>query len=394
MFNFGQVSDWTDLVTASNPTMQAVASAIKLPPLKGRFYQSMGALSEPLKAKVFEVFNRSKTSRHGVISASWDDSATTNLGIAPEVIKGLTIGHTLKVGNEIVIIKDVNQTANTVDVFRRGDANSTASIHSANDSFMMLGAAQQDTDLKNLTGVSESTSKYDNYAQTVMEVMDWTLHAEIMDRRGLSAAQATYVLIEEAQIRVAEMLSMMGVNGVKNLATVENKTRYMSAGLIAQLLDNNSGKRPVRVKNANGALTQEKLVAAIMDVFNSGGTVDTIWVSPRNKQIINGFNMANAHLSVGTSVDNHTAGNYINAIDIEGQIINIEVDLDMPNDKVPIIQQSDCKKGWLEKDPLRFADEPNVSSREFRKSITGTVGFCIENVGINANHTIITDITA
>ena len=65
----------------------------------------------------------------------------------------------------------------------------------------------------------------------------------------------------------------------------------------AQLADTNSGNRPVLSYDASGALTETKLRAMLQEVFLYGNP-NAIWVSPTNKQTINGFNMANSSLIV------------------------------------------------------------------------------------------------
>jgi hypothetical protein len=63
----------------------------------------------------------------------------------------------------------------------------------------------------------------------------------------------------------------------------------------------------------------------------------------------------------------------------------------MPAGSIAIVNQAKCKKGWLSDDGLRLADEPSLSSREMRKSLQGSVGFLIEDVG--ADHLLLTGIT-
>jgi hypothetical protein len=288
-----------------------------------------------------------------------------------------------------VNIKAVDRAANTIDVYARGDAGTTAAAHADQTAFIVIGYAGSDTDLKNVESMSETTNLYSNYVQTIFEVMDWTKHAELT-RKGLSSANATIILVQEAEIRVAEILSRMAIHGYKQ-KPVDGSKRYMSAGLYHQLADSNSGNRAPLSYNANGALTEAKVNSAIKEVFNNGGVVDTIWASPTNKGIINTFNMANSQLAVQTSKADHVAGVYIDYINYEGKLIGVRVDSDLGDDKLPIVKQADCKKGWLEGDGLRKQDEPTQSSREFKKSLQGSVGFQIENVGVN--HTYLYGIT-
>lgn len=390
-FEFGAFNEFSDSVTIADPVVAAVAKAITLGPWTGKFYEAMAAPQFSLDTKVYDIYSRSHTSRNGVIGAGgWDDDDTTGLAMTADACKGLTRGHVLKIDNEIVIVKAVDRANNTIDVLKRGDAGTTAAIHAAGAAFRLQGYAGNDTDLAVVESVHETDSAYRNAVQTVFEIVDWTKHGELM-RKGLSDAQAQATLIRDAEVRVAEMLATMSILGTKNIPA-DNSTRYMSAGLLAQLADNNGGARAPLTYSVGGALTEQKLMAGIKQVFDAGGNPDTIWCSPAVKAYINSFNSANSSLAITANKADHTAGGqYVTHIDYEGKIIAVRVDRDMPDGNIALVTQADCKKGWLANDGLRMVDEPSRSSREIRKSIQGSVGFIVENVG--SSHMLFTGIT-
>lgn len=72
-------------------------------------------------------------------------------------------------------------------------------------------------------------------------------------------------------------------------------------------------------------------------------------------------------------------------------MLNLRVDADMPDGKIACVNQGKCKKGWLANDGLRMVDEPSASSRESRKSLQGSLGFIIEDVG--TDHILLCGIT-
>lgn len=386
-FVFGQFNEFSDSVTISDPVVEAVARAIQLGPFAGKFYEAMGAPAATLTQKEFKVYSRSKTSRDGTIAAQWDASATTGLKVSTDALKGITIGHVLDIGGEVVIVSAVDRSAGTISVHRRGEGGTTAAVHASGATFEVIGFAGADTDLKNVESVSETTSEWSNYVQTVFETIDWTKHATLV-RQGLDPANAVVVLVREAEIRVAELLARMAIRGVK--AKVNgNEGRYMSAGLIAQLADNTRG---AMTYNVNGDLTEKKFKDALKQRFDKGGTVNTIWVSPTTKGYINAFIGADSTVQLTDTKGNHTAGGvYVDSYNYEGAILQVRVDSDMPEGKIAVVNQSKCKKGWLSDDGLRLVDEPSLSSREMRKSLQGSVGFLIEDVG--ADHLLLTGIT-
>ena len=389
-FEFGQYNEFSDSVAANDPVIFAIAKSITLGRNTGTFYQAMNPVDLTLDSKQYDIYGRTKTSRNGVIGASnWDDDDTTGLSMTAAACKGLTVGHVLEIGTERVIVKSVNRTNNTIDVLARGAAGTTAAAHTAGAAFKVVGFAGSDTDLKNVESVNEITNVFQNFIQTVFETFDWTQHADLV-AKGLSETQASIRLAREAEIRVAEMLATMSINGKKEKQTSAT-TRYMAAGLLQQLTDTASSTREVLTYNASGVLTEAKLMAALKQVFENGAP-DTIWCSPTVKTYINNLNIANSALALNANKNDHTGGgNYITHIDYEGAILAVRVDRDMPDANLAIVTQSSIKKGWLKNDGLRMCDEPTKSSRELRKSFQGSIGFMVEGVG--QDHILVTGIT-
>ena len=386
-FIFGQFNEFSDSVTFHDPVVEAVARAIQLGPFTGKFYEAMGAPATTIATKEFKIFSRTQTSRNGTLDAAWDADDTSGLGVSDDALKGLTIGHVLDVGGEVVIIKEIDRSAGTISVYSRGSGDTAAAAHDSGTSFNVIGFAGKDSDLGKVESVFEETREWSNYTQTVFETIDWLKHGELV-RQGLESSNAIQVLVREAEIRIAKMLSSMAIRGVKVKGS-DNGMPYMSAGLLAQLGD---VSRDARKFNVNGNLTEEKFIAALKDAFDDGATVNTIWVSPTVKPYINAFIGADSSVSLVDQKTNHTAGGiYVDSYNYEGAILNVRVDADMPDDRIAIVNQGKCKKGWLEGDGLRMVDEPVNSSRMRRKSIQGSIGFIIEDVG--SDHTLLYGIT-
>lgn len=387
-FSFGQFNEFSDSVTFADPVVEAVAKAIQLGPFTGKFYEAMGAPAVSLTQKEFKIYSRSKTSRDGVTAGEWGAAATTGLAINADTLKGLTIGHVLEIDGEVVVISAIDRSAGTVSVYRRGDGGTTAKTHESGAAFEVIGFAGSDDDLKHVESVNETTREWSNYVQTIFETIDWTKHATLT-RQGLDSGNAVVVLVREAEIRVAELLARMSIRGVKAKVSEQGNGRFMSAGLIAQLADATRGGA---VYNVNGELTEQKFKDALKQRFDAGATMNTIWCSPTAKGWINAFLGANSAISLNQSAAEHTAGGvYVDAYNYEGAILRVRVDADIPDSKIAVVNQGKCKKGWLADDGLRLVDEPSLSSREKRKSLQGSVGFLIEDVG--ADHLLLDGIT-
>lgn len=376
-FLFGTHTEFDDSVSFGDPVVAVAARAINLARNKGAFYQATGAPQLGIDTEEFEIYSRSKTTREGTVGVGgWNDTNTTNLPVDATSIKGITAGHVLKVEDEVVVLSAVDRSANTVDVFARGAGSTSGAAHLAAVSYKVLGYAGKDTMLKNVESIYETTGKYTNYIQSIFETLDYEYKGKILSRKGLAGNLVTNILTKEASYRVAEMLATMAIWGEKQLGS-KSGSPYMSAGLLSQLADNAGGTRPILAYNANGGLTETKLRDALKDLVKTG-TPNTIWASPANKEIINTFNSA---LTTTIPRTEHTAGQYINSYDYDGLILDVKVDSDLPDAKLPIVNMSKCYKSWLKEDYLRKENEPAASSREFRESLQGSVGFIIEDVG-------------
>lgn len=389
-FNFGRFNEFTDVLSIADPVMMAAAKAIQLGPWTGAFFQACGAPTTTIATKAFKVYNRTKTSRSGVIGASnWDDDDTTGLAMPATALAGLTIGHIIRVDDEYLRITAIDRDNNTISV-QRGAMGTTAAAHTGGTAFKFVGSAYSDLDLKNVEAMSESTKTWTNGVQTIFEVVEWTKHGELV-RKGLTPEQATALLIQEAEMRVAEMLALIAIHSRKNIPENYNAP-FSTAGLLQQLTDTDGGNRAPLVRTSMGTLTERKFTAFVKSIFAAGGNPDTIWCSPANKEYFNAFNACNSALAIQTAKENHVAGGlYATAFDFEGAILKIRIDRDMPDDSISVVTQADCQKGWLANDGLRQVDEPQLSSREFRKSLQGSVGLLVRNVG--TAHGIITGIT-
>lgn len=378
-FELGLVTIYDDATAVHQPDVLVAAKAVRLAATQGVFWNLMSAPAAAITGKNFEIYGRTITALNGTIGTGagtgWGDGvATASLPMAAANTNKLIPGMILKVENEIVIVKTVNNSAHTIDVWSRGAAGTSGAAHVDTTAYTVLGYAAHDTDLKNLTGRAETTFKYTNYVNTYMDVIEYELSQQLIGRRGVG--DNIQVLKDEAMFRCAGLLARMSLNGVKQ-AGAKTTDPYSSAGLYAQLEDTSSSTRPVNRYNASStAFSKTILDAALAQVFQTGNP-DTILLTQKYKNILNAFNTA----FIQTNRQDNVAGYSIAKYEYEGKQLDIIVDQDCQDTKVAILNKSLCQKGWQEGDVLRFVDELPASSREKKISLQGSVGFVVEGVG-------------
>jgi len=377
-FNVGKFTEFDDTNSAADASVMVAAAAIPLSMTKAAFYQSLSAPAVGLSSKTvdYDLFGRSKTVKAGTVDVAWDAVTAAALGIDAVSIKGITVGSVLKMASgEYVIVSAVDRSAVTIDVYARGAGGTTGAIQADASVFSVVGFAGKDSTLKDIESMSESTGKYTNYTQTVFETLDWEYQGANYARKGLAGDKILPILLNEATVRVAENLGVMSILGLKQEGA-SGGSPYMTAGLFSQLADTAGGTRPVLSLNVGGAFNEIKLRSALQEL-TATGSPDMIWLSAKNKEIMNGFNSA----IIQTGRIDTTAGSYIDTYNYDGLMLAVRVDADIPDDKIAIVKQANCQLAWVENDGLRLEDEPTQSSREFRQSIQGTLGFIIEGVG-------------
>jgi hypothetical protein len=385
-FETGVFTDVSDANSIADPIVAVAASAVKLPINKGKIWNDLVPFIEQESNRKFDIYSRTETQRSGAVGNNWTDGTTaTGLLVASTV--GLIKGLVLKIEEEVVVVKTVVD-ATTIDVVKRGAAGTTGAVHADTTAYSVIGSAINDVDLKDIDSVSEITNVYNNFMQTVAEPIDFTKGGQLDPRKGLSAAQMQ-ILQEEAMRRVAVNISASTVLGLKQQKS--GNSPYMTAGLIQQLTDTTDGRLTLEY-STTGLLDETKLKAALRLVTATGTPTD-IYVSSANKDIINEFlgSTSAAKLSMNTDINNTTAGYYVDSYNYEGLLLNVKIDLDMPDDKIAIVNINKCYKGWKLNDSLEYHDEGKVSSREFRASFNGSYGVAIEDVGYE--HIIMTGVT-
>ena len=383
-FETGIFTDIDDADSIADPMVMVRASAIQLPMNKARIWEDAAVHEDPESNRKFEIYSRSETQRNGELSGAIDDVVTT---ITVASTAGLIKGLVLQIEDEVVVIDTVpNDT--TFTVRKRGTAGTTAAAHADATPFTVLGTAIDDQDLKNMESVSEITTVYTNYMQTTAETVDYTRGGRLDPRKGLSDTMVA-TLEEEALLRVAKGIATSAVRGKKQEKTANEP--WMTAGILQQLSDNSDG-RIVLTYDAAGVLTEDKLRAALRIVTERGVPTD-IYVSSANKDVINTFLASSAatKLTINADKSDTQAGYYVDTYNYEGVILNVKIDLDMPNDQIAIMNMNKVYKGWKRGDELQLEEQTTLSSREKRAAYNGSYFIAVEDVGYD--HILITGIT-
>jgi hypothetical protein len=375
--DLGMHTTLADANSKLDPEVIAIAS--KITPLManefGRIWDLFTNRAVPFITDEFEVLVRNYTQPQVIVTASgagadWDtNNDITGLPVDATYIDRITVGDVLLVQNEVVVVKAVDRTANTIDVYERGAGESANVAHGvAPITAKVVGNAHEEGKV-DAEAMAEGTTKFTNYTQLVEEIIDLSKADSDQARK---TGRTTDTLREEAIERIMRDLARTAIYGVA-VAPASGKPS-MTRGLL-QWLGLTAGIKT----NVAGAFTEIALKSILKDVRLAGGTVNFIAMSPNNKTVFNGFSSADS-----ITVDNAVryTGRVIDAYMADGfGIIPVIVDLDMPNDQIVVGDSRKLEKGWKENDTLRFVKETNTSSRENKETLQGKFALAVQNVG-------------
>ncbi len=374
----GTQTQYDDSVSINNPQILAFAEDIQLGAYEGAIYNRLSAPPVAVTREKFRIGARSRTALTGVIGTGsgtgWaDGTAVNDLPMSETQIPVLTVGMVLQVADEVVVVKAVDRSAFTIDVFERGAGSTSGAAHADQVAFTVIGHAVNDTDAGNVEAMKEQTNDYENYVQLVFVPIEQTFTDRTEARLYLDQNPQ---LQKEAVDRIFRMLCQTCIRGVKRAGS--NSIPSMTAGILEQLADNAGSTRTPLRYNVNGAFTEDKLKAAL-DLAFQYGSPDTIYLSPTNKHILDP--LTEQFIRIG-KVEARVAGtDNVEAYEYQGRRLNIVQDQAYPDSRISLVTESLIHKGWKSGDLLKFADEPPTSSRETRFSYNGKWFTAVRGVG-------------
>lgn len=352
----------------------------------GKIYELFGQRARPITTDEVEILKRQYTAPTITITASgdgadWDtNDDITALPVPAGDMPSITIGDVLQVNDEIVVIKSLDRSGNTITLYERGAGESDAAAHGheAAITVRIIGNANIEGTV-NIEAMAEETDVYTNHMQLFEEKVDLTKEDSDQARKmGITGD----TLREEALRRVKKDLARTAIDGVSRAGS--KTIPAMTLGLL-QWLAHADGLKA----NVAGAFTQTVLDTGLNAVRAAGGKPKAIVMSVNNKKAFNTFTSADV---VSQEVGDRTTGRIIEKYLADGLGgIPVVVDLDMPNDQVAIVDTAKLTKGWKVGDEMKLVDEPPVNSRQKAQTMQGKLGFFTENIG--QSHYLMTGLT-
>lgn len=307
----------------------------------------------------------------GTVRTNWNNTDTTGLTMDDDLAVIIQVGDVLKVDSEYLVVSVVTARgtgAGTFSVQARGHGSSSGASHTAGAEILIVGNANLEGAI-GPDGLSEDTIKRTNYYSLVEEYIAVTKTAK--EQKYEDIADKVDYERERAMTRALKKINRSVFYGIKNEGT---KTASRSAGCLEEFV-NSITYGAVRV-NCSGAFTELKLQELLKNIALRGGAPNLILMSPKNKQIANGFN--NSYIQ--TNRQDKQAGVIIDRyLDQNAGEVQFVSDPAMRDDVVFAINTNLMGKIWFKNDSLRFVEETNVSSRVYAETLQGQYTFRLKN---------------
>lgn len=365
-----------DTTSKLDPEVLAIQDAVN-PTLSnafGKVWDLFGQRAAPFTTDEFVVLGRAYTVPEVTVTAAgsadtWDHISTaTGLPVSSGTIDRLTVGDVLLVEDEIVVVKSIDRSANTIAVYERGAGETTGARHGTGAlTAKIIGNANIEGTV-DVTAKAEATGTLTNYLQLVEEKVDLSYEDSEQARK---LGQTEPILKGEAMTRVMQKLANTAIHGV---AVAPSKTLPgMTRGMI-QWMKLASGLKEA----VSGAFDEPHLQSAFQAIRLAGGNANAIVMSPSKKATLNGFSSADV---VSEDVTHGTLGRQILNYNADGfGVVPVIVDKDMPDSVVAIVNSNKMSKGWKGNDSLRFENEPG-NSRQRLQTLQGKFGLAMEGIG-------------
>jgi len=243
--------------------------------------------------------------------ADWDTTNDiTALPVATAEITKLRVGDMLLLDqDEVVVVKSIDVSGETIDLYARGHGSTTAAVlaHDSAHTCVIIGNAQAENADPLDPDFTSQTEAY-NYCQIFEDVAQIT--GTVNRSRMANGNELDFQIVKKTKEALIS-LNYTLVEGIKNLDAT-NKVATM--GGLREFISNTS--------NVAGALTVAKLYTAIISHVDAGLYPSAIHGSPTTigdiEQLYQG--------AVRTKVSDKKGGTEINVIVVLGYEIELHVD--------------------------------------------------------------------
>jgi hypothetical protein len=301
--------------------------------------------------------------------AGWNSTDTAALPVTAALTSIVQIGDALRVGDEVVVVANVNRSANTIDVHERGFGSTSGASHSSGDDIYIIGSAHVESTV-NQDGLVEDNVERKNYMQLIEEPVVLSVSAKNQKNQDVTSR------LDEIRTKaLSRALRKLNLSLLLGEAAARTATKPGSMGGLDYWLRTTSGAIN---DDYSGTWTEAKFKATLQRIADRGGLATHIICSTAQKAVFNALNAS----SVQTVRDERTAGGFITFYEADALgTLEIVADPSLPDalGVMYVVNARKISKVWMTEDSLRFEAEP-ANSRTIHETLQGQVTLKIKDV--------------
>lgn len=242
---------------------------------------SMFGIGAPVDSMAYEGATAEEqiyTAEVGV--GGWDGVATTALPVTAASANTLTNYAVLKVADEIVIVKSVNRTLNTIDVYARGHGTTAAAAHLAGVVIQITGY-NLPLGVKDIEATYTELDTYVNYvSKFTVPALKYTKEDKFIKRKYYGEAGFADYVAQQMLEKDKELLRTMEKSLIRGTAVAgtgsgSTGTPATTRGLIEEAVTRGN------IFPNFGALSMENLQDALTAQRNKMGTSNVLLCSTK-----------------------------------------------------------------------------------------------------------------
>ncbi|MCK5062105.1 DUF5309 family protein [Candidatus Parcubacteria bacterium] len=299
----------------------------------------------------------------GADGAKWD---TTDIIAAMPMVTAecnkLRVGDVLLLDqDEVVIVEAVNTAAQTIDLIARGHGSSTAAVlaHDATHVAKIIGNAQIENADPLSADYTTPTEAF-NYTQIFEDVAEVT--GTVRRSKAVQGDYLDYTIVKKLKEAIKSLNRAMW-EGLKNL---DGTNKIGTMGGVREFAS-------TQVSNVSGALTLDKLYAAVIVHVDAGNFPSAIHASPKIIGDIEQLFVGNVRYKTSST----RVGLSVATVSMMGYEIEIHMDRHARATEFLIMDYNRCAYGPLEGGEYEsgdFASYPILNKRNGKQIATQVLG--------------------
>jgi hypothetical protein len=197
---------------------------------------------------------------------AWNDTDTTDLDVVDASL--FQDGHILLVESEKVIVKDVDLTNNTIDVYERGFGSTSAAGHAVDTPIYVIGMARLEGDDADYGPVVDITAPY-NYTSIFQKAIKISGTLQAITQHGIDDE-----FLYQANKAVPHLLRLVERMAFYGERVEGSESSPRSAGGLGTFITSNT-------QAAGGAIAKSHVDTLMEEIIMDGGYPDLLVMNPR-----------------------------------------------------------------------------------------------------------------